>query len=302
MELPSLGNQCYFCVLVDDKTGYLWFYPCLAKSDFTPWFIKMDSFFMNHYQSHTKILRSDQGGEYINMALEDYCSRNSITMEFMVSHTPEQNRVTEHATQKILDKGCTIMKDANAPDFLWVDAFTTVMCVINRTAGGQTGSVTPFKAFFGEKPDISHMWVWYANVFIHQLKGLGAGKLGECGHQVKFLGYPENSAGYRTYDPCTHKAQVAHAPIFREEARPTLLSSFKSTVGNSDIESDPNNVPQNSDSVPPADSGTTLSPPPLTLVHPPTPPSAPSPPPGHPVWERWALHHLNPSEFGPHGH
>ena len=56
MEVPSLGKWRYFCILVDNKTSYLWFYLCFAKSDFTPWFIKMDSFFLNHYQSHTKIL------------------------------------------------------------------------------------------------------------------------------------------------------------------------------------------------------------------------------------------------------
>ncbi len=109
------------------------------------------------------------------------------------------------------------MKDMNAPDFLWADAFATVVYAINRTARSWSGSVTPFEAFFGEKPDVSHMQVWYADVFIHQPKGLGAGKLGECSHQRKFLGYPESSTGYKTYDPHTHKVQVAHAPIFREE-------------------------------------------------------------------------------------
>ena len=200
MEVPSLGKQHYFSILVDDKTGYLWFYPCFAKSDFMPWFIKMDSFFMNHYQSHIKILRSDQGGEYVNTALEDYCAKFGITMEFTVPHTPEQNGITEHANQKILDKGRTIMKDSSAPDFLWADAFATAVYAINRMAGSHSDSMTPFKAFFGEKPNISHMCVWYSDMFIHQPKSLSAAKLGEHGHQVKFLGYPDNSAGYRTYD------------------------------------------------------------------------------------------------------
>ena len=135
------------------------------------------------------------------------------------------------------------MKDMNAPDFLWADAFATVVYAINRTARSWSGSVTPFEAFFGEKPDVSHMQVWYADVFIHQPKGLGAGKLGECGHQVKFLGYPESSVGYKTYDPCTHKVQVAHSPIFEEEVHPALLSSFESAGNDSDIGGDPDDIP-----------------------------------------------------------
>ena len=135
MDVPSLGKRRYFCVLVDDKTGYLWFHACFAKSDFTPWFIKMDSLFANHYQSHVKVLRSDLGGEYVNMVLEEYCSKNGIAMELTVPHTPEQNGIMEHTNRRILDKGCTVMKDANAPDFLWADALATVVYAINRMAG-----------------------------------------------------------------------------------------------------------------------------------------------------------------------
>src|SRR5258708_30806245 len=167
MDVPSLGKQHYFCVLVNNKTGYLWFHTCFAKSDFTPWFIKMDSLFMNHYQSHVKILRSDQGREYINAVLEDYCAKFGIAMEFMVPHTPEQNGIAEHANWKILDKGHTIMKDSSAPEFLWVDAFATAVYAINRMAGSHSDSMTPFEAFFGEKPNISHMHVCASDIFIH---------------------------------------------------------------------------------------------------------------------------------------
>ncbi len=49
------------------------------------------------------------------------------------------------------------MKDAGAPDFLWANAFATAVYAINQTAGSRSSSMTPFEAFFGEKPDVSHM-------------------------------------------------------------------------------------------------------------------------------------------------
>ncbi len=66
--------------------------------------------------------------------------------------------------------------------------------------------LNPGVASFGVKH--SHMRVWYSNVFVHRPKDLGAKKLGERGHHMKFLGYPHNSSGYRTYDPVTHKVEV----------------------------------------------------------------------------------------------
>ena len=102
------------------------------------------------------------------------------------------------------------MKDVGAPDFLWADAFATVVYAMNHTISMRVGNVTPYEAFFSRKPDVSNMSmrVWYSNVYIHQPKELGAQKLGDCGHPAKSLGYPEGSAGYRTYDPSNYKVVV----------------------------------------------------------------------------------------------
>ena len=133
---------------------------------------------------------------------------------------PEQNGVAERANWSILDKGHTLLKDASAPDFLWADAFATAVYAINHTVSLSAGKVTPFEAFFHQKPD----------VYIHQLKDLGSRKLGEWGCHVKFIGYPHDSSGYRTYDPITHKVDVVQAPIFCEEACPRPSTTFESQV------------------------------------------------------------------------
>ena len=208
MEVMSLGKNWYFCTLVDDKTHFIWFHPCASKANFLPWFIRMDKLFVNQYGTHTKICRSDCGGEYVNDALHNYCSENGINIELTIPHTPEQNGIAERTNRKILDKGHTIMKDGGAPDFLWAEAFATAVYAINQTIHARSNSLTPFEAFLGWKPDIAHMRVWYSDVFIHQPKNLGVRKLGECGHLVKFLGYLEESSGYKVYEQVTHKVFV----------------------------------------------------------------------------------------------
>ena len=134
------------------------------------------------------------------------------------------------------------MKDAGAPDFLWADAFATVIYALNCTVSARAGGKMSYEVFFGKKPDVSHMRVWYSDVFMHQPKELGAWKLGECGHLAKFLGYPENSAGYKTYDPVSHKVEIVHAPIFHEEACPHPSTVFKTPIDDSD-DDHPNSTP-----------------------------------------------------------
>ena len=71
-------------------------------------------------------------------------------------------------------------------------------------------------------------------MFVHRPKDLGAGKLGVRGHQIKFLGYPDGMAGYKAYDPETHKVSITRAPVFREEARPSPTTVFESADDISD--------------------------------------------------------------------
>ena len=95
MDVTSLGGNRYFCLLVNDRSGYIWYRPIARKSDFSAWFIKMDNLFLNQFGTHIKTLCSNGGGEYVNDILESYCSSNSIILERSIAHTPEQNGVAE---------------------------------------------------------------------------------------------------------------------------------------------------------------------------------------------------------------
>ena len=88
-------------------------------------------------------------------------------------HTPKQNGVAERTNQKILDKGRMVMKDAGALDFLWAGTFMTAVYAMNWTVSACTGGKTPFKAFFDKKPNVSHMRVWFSDIFVHLPKELG---------------------------------------------------------------------------------------------------------------------------------
>ena len=42
-----------------------------------------------------KILRSDNGGEYVSRDFKKYYKENGIQQQFIVSHTPQQNGIAE---------------------------------------------------------------------------------------------------------------------------------------------------------------------------------------------------------------
>ena len=159
------------------------------------------------------------------------------------------------------------------------------------------------------------MHVWYADIlFAHQPKDLGAQKLGKHGWGLKFLGYPPDSAGYRVYNPSTHKVEVVCAPTFCEEGLP-LHTAVSDSVG--DELDDDGEVPmelarpsEKETDVPAHDTDAT----PTSAPAPPAPPmphdlpsSSPSQslaahPLNCPQRERHAPCCFNPDDFGAHGH
>ena len=84
------------------------------------------------------------------------------------------------------------MKDSGAVDFLWAEGFATAVYVINQTTSTYSGNITPFEAFFSKKPDVSHMRVWYSDVYTHQPKNLGAVS-GNTLHGVPRHGFAQKS-------------------------------------------------------------------------------------------------------------
>ncbi len=137
------------------------------------------------------------------------------------------------------------------------------------------------------------MRVWFSNVFVHQPKELGAQKLGECGHPAKFLGYPEASAGYRTYDLTNHKVMIVHLPIFCEEACSCPNTTFKPPADDSDDDA--------------TDEAPTPSPPMDNIPHNASTPSKPPHIPSstsqaHLACSQHAPPRFDPDSFGAHGH
>ena len=130
------------------------------------------------------------------------------------------------------------------------------------------------------------MRVWYSNVFVHQPSELGAQKLGECGSPAKFLGYPETSTGYRTYNPVNHKVDIVRAPAFREEAHACPNTTFETPADDSDDDvADSTAGPQPDDALPPPD----------------TPHESPSTVQDQPTHTRHVPPCFNPNAFGAHG-
>nr|GEX02629.1 hypothetical protein [Tanacetum cinerariifolium] len=80
-----------------------------------------------------KIIRCDNGGEFRNKEMNDFCSQKEIKREFSNARTPQQNGVAERRNKTLIKAAKTMLVDAKLPVTFWAEAVNTACYV-------QTGS------------------------------------------------------------------------------------------------------------------------------------------------------------------
>ena len=95
MQARSLGGASYFLTFIDDRYRYTWVYFIRRKGDVFEYFKEFRTMIEKQTKKRIKILRSDNGGEYMSGAFKKYYKENGIQQHFTVSHTPQQNGIAE---------------------------------------------------------------------------------------------------------------------------------------------------------------------------------------------------------------
>ena len=130
-QIIQLKYKHYF-VFIDDHTRYTWFYPLRRKSNFFECFLKFQNLVENQLERQIKIFQSDGGSEFQSIKFQNHLSKCGILQRVSCPGTPEQNGVVERKHRHIVEMGLTMLFNAKLPLSLWVDAFHTVVYLINR--------------------------------------------------------------------------------------------------------------------------------------------------------------------------
>ena len=161
-----------------------------------------------------KALRSDNGGEYISDEFKDFYKAEGIRRELIAPHNPQQNVVAEQKNRMIVGAAWAMLYDQGLPLHLWVEACNTTVYVQNRCPHRILGMSTPEEAYSGKKPDLSHLRIFGANIYMHVMKDARK-KLEPTTKVGIFVGYTPHN--YRVYLPDNGKTVVRRDIKFQEE-------------------------------------------------------------------------------------
>jgi len=198
MSEPLRGGALYFGTFTDDFSRWTDVVFLQKKSDllseYKKWLIKAQL----HTGTKIKILRSDNGGEYVWNAFKALHDENGTTHQTTVPDTPQQNGVAERLNRVLVEMARTMMRHKDVDQELWADAIRTAVYIKNRvTSWALPVGKTPFELWTGNKPNVSHMRVFGSTCWVVLHKSHIDGKFGDKAEKGVFSGYPDGSKAYK---------------------------------------------------------------------------------------------------------
>ncbi|GJX60419.1 putative ribonuclease H-like domain-containing protein [Tanacetum coccineum] len=80
----------------------------------------------NQLSHRVKIIRSDNGTEFKNRDMLEFCGNKGIKQEYSTARTPQQNGVAERMNRTLIEAARTMLADSLLPTTFWAEAVNTL--------------------------------------------------------------------------------------------------------------------------------------------------------------------------------
>ena len=216
LESPILsrGGKKYMLVIKDDYSKFRNVEFLRHKDETVD---KIKQFLIRTHKGgiNVKELVTDGGREFDNAKLVKLTDDAGIKLRIVMPYTPEQNGLVERENRTIMNAVRTMLKDTGLPQFLWAEAASAAVYVLNRTGPSKTAGKSPFEEWFGRKPTINRIRVFGSAAFVH-VPNVNRGKLNDKAIKGYLVGYCDND-GYRIFIPSKNDTIKSANVVFNEQ-------------------------------------------------------------------------------------
>ncbi len=215
MEVNTNQGYRYYVSFTDDHSRYTWIGLIKHKSETTAKIRHLNAFITNHSGRPIGTIRSDEGTEYKNKALDLWCEEQGITRQYSVRYQQAQNGVAERKNRTLLDGVRCMLSDSGFPKSYWGEACRLETMIRNHCLTSGT-DLTPYEIWTGKRPDISQFRSFgaycYAQVPLTTRKKLDA-KATKC----RYLGPSIDHKGHRLLELSSNRVIDARTVKFLED-------------------------------------------------------------------------------------
>ena len=164
------------------------------------------------------VLRTDNGGEFINTAADRFLRQHGVTRQVTTAYTSSQNGVAERFNRTIMDTVRSMLHHANLADSLWPLAVQAATYVKNRCPTVAVQHMTPHQAWYGHRPNLHSLRVFgcVAHLHVPEKSDERINKLSARSVPCINVGYSLRSKGYLLYNPRTRRVHTSKDVTFEE--------------------------------------------------------------------------------------
>ncbi|KAD5802663.1 hypothetical protein E3N88_14023 [Mikania micrantha] len=172
------------------------------KKDETPEILKkFITLIENQRNLKVKVIRIDNGTEFRNQTLIDFCDEKGIARQYSAARTPQQNGVAERRDRTLIEAARTMLSESKLPIFFWAEAVNTACYVQNRALLNKRHQKTPYEILFNQKLKVGHFKSFGCPCTL--LHTEPNHKFDDKADECYFVGYSFEKAAYRVYNKKT---------------------------------------------------------------------------------------------------
>jgi hypothetical protein len=170
----------------------------------------------NQYNIDVKIIRSDNGPEFI---MPQFYSSKGIIHQTSCVETPQQNGRVERKHQHILNIASALLFQAKLLKHFWSFAVLHAIFLINHVPSPILQNKCPYELLNGELPDLESLKVFGSLAYASTLQA-NRTKLSDRGRKCIYLGQKPGVKGTILYDLYTKEIFISRNVSFHDHILP----------------------------------------------------------------------------------
>ncbi|GJZ07581.1 putative ribonuclease H-like domain-containing protein [Tanacetum coccineum] len=205
-SVRSLNHKTYCLVITDDFSRFSWVFFLRTKDETSAILKDFIRQIENQLNQKVKTIRCDNGTEFKNRDVIEFCGSKGIKREYSNARTPQQNEVTERKNRTLIEAARTMLADLFLPNTFWAEAVSTACYVLNRVLVTKPHNKTPYELVTGKIPIISYIRPFGCHVTIlNTIDHLG--KFDGKADEGFLVGYSLQSKAFRVYNLETKRVE-----------------------------------------------------------------------------------------------
>lgn len=213
LNIRSIGGAKYFVTFIDDCSRKTFVYVLKTKNEVFDKFVQFKTLVENQTNNKVKVLRTDNGTEYINKNFDKFCVEHGIKHEKSAPYTPQQNGLSERMNRTLIEKVRCLLLDTSMKKGFWAEALKYAVEIVNVLPCAAENNKSPNEIWFSRKPELKTFRIFGCKSMVMIPKEKRK-KLDDKAIECVLLGFAENAKAYRFYDKTRKVVIVSRDAVF----------------------------------------------------------------------------------------